>query len=667
MLDVVVAPARPLEPGTDVPGRVALVQGGSAANTARWLGRLGRADEPHRCGRARCRGPGAGRRDPDRRRDARVVARGRCPDRAGSGSSSQPGGERSFVADRGAADLLAAGRPPGRLVRTARMRSTCRPTRCSASRSGRPAGGRSSSRATRARAISVDLASIGPLLAGGRRAARGTDRGGRAGPAVRDGGRGRGARRRTRRRWVARHRRDRRRQAGSEGRHGPRPGRRRTDPPRGRHGARRRGRHDRRRATRSMPGSSSAGSRRGAPGDRCRRRSSARRWPVIGRPRASCRRRGPSCRCSDDHRPTRHQPRGLGRARRGPSGRRPRIDADQPRASVPREPGRRPGIGGRRARDRRHPGDRRDPRRAGARRVGRRGHRGARDRSARVRPQGRPAEPGSGHRRWRVGGDDRLGDDDRRPCRGDPGVCDRRDRRRPSRRARRAATGRRRRSRARRGTWPRHPPSTSRPTSRSSDGPRWPSCARGRRRSSTCRRRSSTSRRAASRSSPSGNPTCPASSPARPAYRRPSRVADIAAAATVVATHLELGLGGAILVCVPVPEADALPRDLARQAVEAAIADAASAGIGGPALTPWLLARIAVLTDGRVGACQHGAHPQRRPGRGRAGGAAGRRLTAGRCPRRARHLAARSGARYTRGRPGRGPLTRGGTDHDADL
>ena len=78
----------------------------------------------------------------------------------------------------------------------------------------------------------------------------------------------------------------------------------------------------------------------------------------------------------------------------------------------------------------------------------------------------------------------------------------------------------------------------------------------------------------------------------------PSSVTDIAGAATVVATHLELGLGGAILVCVPVQEADALPHDLARQAVERAIADAASAGIGGPALTPWLLARIAVLTDG---------------------------------------------------------------------
>ena len=40
-LDVVLAPARPLEHGTDVPGAVRLNQGGSAANTARWLARLG--------------------------------------------------------------------------------------------------------------------------------------------------------------------------------------------------------------------------------------------------------------------------------------------------------------------------------------------------------------------------------------------------------------------------------------------------------------------------------------------------------------------------------------------------------------------------------------------------------------------------------------------------
>src|SRR4029079_16942496 len=41
MLDVVLAPVRALEVGTDVPGRVSLRQGGSAATTSRWLGRLG--------------------------------------------------------------------------------------------------------------------------------------------------------------------------------------------------------------------------------------------------------------------------------------------------------------------------------------------------------------------------------------------------------------------------------------------------------------------------------------------------------------------------------------------------------------------------------------------------------------------------------------------------
>ncbi len=78
----------------------------------------------------------------------------------------------------------------------------------------------------------------------------------------------------------------------------------------------------------------------------------------------------------------------------------------------------------------------------------------------------------------------------------------------------------------------------------------------------------------------------------------PGSVADLAGAAELVAVHLGLGLGGGILVCVPVPEDDALPDDVARAAVERALADAATAEIAGPALTPWLLARIAVLTDG---------------------------------------------------------------------
>ncbi len=75
-------------------------------------------------------------------------------------------------------------------------------------------------------------------------------------------------------------------------------------------------------------------------------------------------------------------------------------------------------------------------------------------------------------------------------------------------------------------------------------------------------------------------------------------VADVAAAAELVATHVGLGLSSAILLCVPVPEADALPADIARDAVDRSIREADAAGISGPALTPWLLAKVAELTDG---------------------------------------------------------------------
>jgi pseudouridine-5'-phosphate glycosidase len=78
----------------------------------------------------------------------------------------------------------------------------------------------------------------------------------------------------------------------------------------------------------------------------------------------------------------------------------------------------------------------------------------------------------------------------------------------------------------------------------------------------------------------------------------PISVADVAEAARVVGTHLDLGLGNGILVCVPVPEEAALPEAVGRAAVEQAVAEAEAAGVGGAELTPWLLARIAELTDG---------------------------------------------------------------------
>ncbi len=78
----------------------------------------------------------------------------------------------------------------------------------------------------------------------------------------------------------------------------------------------------------------------------------------------------------------------------------------------------------------------------------------------------------------------------------------------------------------------------------------------------------------------------------------PYAAPDLAAAAEVVRTHLGLGLGSGVLVAVPVPGDRALPDAVAREAVARAIADADAAGIAGPALTPWLLARIAEITDG---------------------------------------------------------------------
>lgn len=77
----------------------------------------------------------------------------------------------------------------------------------------------------------------------------------------------------------------------------------------------------------------------------------------------------------------------------------------------------------------------------------------------------------------------------------------------------------------------------------------------------------------------------------------PSVAGSVLGVADLVRTQRDLGLGG-VLVCVPVPESDALPGTLAHDAVERAIREAGDIRIGGPALTPWLLARIAEITNG---------------------------------------------------------------------
>lgn len=170
MLDVVLAASRPVESGTDVPGRVEIRQGGSAANTARWLGRLGVATQLV-CSIGR---DGAGRSLVTQleRDGVTVHARRIAGSRTGRiGVLVAPGGERSFVADRRAADLLAPEDLRDEWFQ--RVDLVHLPIY---SLLGEPLGRAGRRAVTLARAsgalVSLDLASIVPMLSSGRRAAR---------------------------------------------------------------------------------------------------------------------------------------------------------------------------------------------------------------------------------------------------------------------------------------------------------------------------------------------------------------------------------------------------------------------------------------------------------------------------------------------------------------
>lgn len=171
VLDVVLAPARAIEIGTDVPGAVGIRQGGSAANTARWLARLG-VDVQLVCAVGR---DGAGRSlvtqvegDGVRVRAARIAGQ-----RTGRvGVLVAPNGERSFVADRRAALAL---RPDH--LKVAWFVGLDLIHVPAYSLMGEPIAATARAAVAMARAasgaqVSLDLSSIGPLLAEGRRAAR---------------------------------------------------------------------------------------------------------------------------------------------------------------------------------------------------------------------------------------------------------------------------------------------------------------------------------------------------------------------------------------------------------------------------------------------------------------------------------------------------------------
>ena len=81
--------------------------------------------------------------------------------------------------------------------------------------------------------------------------------------------------------------------------------------------------------------------------------------------------------------------------------------------------------------------------------------------------------------------------------------------------------------------------------------------------------------------------------------RAQARVDSARDAARVIKTHWDLGNPGGVLVCVPIPQEDEIPREEIEPFIERALRDAAEQKIAGNALTPFLLRRLEEITGGR--------------------------------------------------------------------
>ena len=82
-------------------------------------------------------------------------------------------------------------------------------------------------------------------------------------------------------------------------------------------------------------------------------------------------------------------------------------------------------------------------------------------------------------------------------------------------------------------------------------------------------------------------------------HRAPLRVDDAAEAARLIRNQRLLGLDTGVLITLPLPEELALPADEVAAAVAQAETDAQQRGIHGPASTPFVLGRVAEITQGR--------------------------------------------------------------------
>ena len=76
-------------------------------------------------------------------------------------------------------------------------------------------------------------------------------------------------------------------------------------------------------------------------------------------------------------------------------------------------------------------------------------------------------------------------------------------------------------------------------------------------------------------------------------------VRDYEEAAKIVKAKREMGLSGGILIANPIPEEYSMPEEEINAVIEKATAEMEEKGIRGKECTPFLLARIAEITEGK--------------------------------------------------------------------
>lgn len=80
--------------------------------------------------------------------------------------------------------------------------------------------------------------------------------------------------------------------------------------------------------------------------------------------------------------------------------------------------------------------------------------------------------------------------------------------------------------------------------------------------------------------------------------RVPARVDTVEEVVRLIKTHWDLGASSGLLVCVPIPPADEIPRAIVEPYIARALREAEEQLILGGAVTPFVLKRLAELTEG---------------------------------------------------------------------